>query len=138
MKYLHVLIGLPRSGKTTYIENCLPCYPRIESDVIRRELYNERYIHEREAEVLDLMCLMARSLFSSGHDNVIIDDSHQTAKDVYRWNIEGVQTIFHVIPTDKEACLTRAKERNQTELLPVIEKTYTRLKGVNFIKESNQ
>lgn len=127
MNTLIMMVGLPRSGKSTYCHN-RRSVPIVSPDCIRKAIHGQRYVKELEPEVWKTAHLMVVALFEAGHDRVFLDCCNVaiTSRDDWadeRWVREFVQ--FH---TSKETCIRRAEENDQDYLIPVIEKmdaTYT-------------
>lgn len=116
-KRLHVVVGLPRAGKSTLCRQL--GFPIVETDAIRKALRCFPFVPEREPEVFDIAEKMVASLFFAGHTDVILDDTSHTSRGRMRW-IE-YDCIYHEVRTSKEECQQRAMDRDQTYLVPVIE-----------------
>lgn len=126
MKTLIVLVGLPRSGKTTWAFSIGPSYPVVSPDAIRLALHGQRFITESEPLVWVMAEYMAKSLFFAGHKTVIIDGCHVSKKrrDFWREKFEkiGYEVCFKVIETGTEECIKRAKLDSDDAILSVIER----------------
>lgn len=74
MKELVLTIGIPASGKSTYIENTLPYknYTIISSDKIRGELYGDERTQGRAGDVFNLVQSRALKALKNG-ESVVID-----------------------------------------------------------------
>jgi hypothetical protein len=136
---LHVLIGLPRSGKSTYankwIREIVP-RPRaiVSGDDIRQALTGERYNSHSEIYVQAIKKTSIEAQLLRGHD-VIVDGTHTT------WNslrvllkidpeaefifyppeiVDGFDTSSDVFWAHVDECRARAISSGQSDLLPVI------------------
>lgn len=119
-KTLVMMVGLPRSGKSTAARN-LAC-PIVSPDAIRLELHGRRFFADAEAFVWALARVQVGSLFRAGHDRVVLDACNNTRKrrDEFksdRWN----RTYIHK-HTSKEDCIKAARSENDEEIIPVIER----------------
>ena len=120
-KTLYLMVGLPRSGKTTIARGLRE--PIVNPDAIRLSLHGQAYMREVEDLVWSFARLMVRSLFGAGHTTVIVDATNNTRKrrDAWRnddeWNLE-----YHVLDTSAEVCIQRAKDTDREDIIPVIER----------------
>ena len=125
---LHLMRGLPRSGKSTKsieLSKNLGA-PVASKDAIRLALHGERYLAEREEEVQELSIILLKSLILAGHDKIIIDGCHVDLKrsmDSYRsfLNDYDLQFTVHTQCTTAEECNRRAVLTKQEDLIPVID-----------------
>ena len=121
---LIVMVGLPRSGKTTWARK--QGYPIVNPDSIRLAFHGQRYLAMAEPFVWAIADLMVRALFLAGHWTVIVDGCH--VKQSYRdsWKNEsplvGWTTRFMHIDTSKEVCRKRAEDEGDHEIIPIIDK----------------
>lgn len=122
-KRLHIVIGLPRAGKSTLCRKL--GFPIVETDAIRKALRCFPFVPSREPEVWELARNMVAALFFAGHTDVILDSTAHTSTLRNKW-IE-YDLVFYEVRTSKEECQRRAKERDQDYLVPVIEKMATEL-----------
>lgn len=120
MKHLHLMVGLPRSGKSTWAANS--GFPIVCPDAIRISLHGQRWRAESEPMVWAIAHIMVESLFQAGHDNVILDACNVTEARRKEWESTQHVCVFHVINTPKEECIKRALESGMPDLLPVIER----------------
>lgn len=117
-KRLHIVVGLPRAGKSTLCRKL--GFPIVETDAIRKALRCFPFVPEREPEVWDIAYNMVAALFFAGHTDVILDSTSHTSASRNKW-IE-YDIVYHEVRTSKEVCQQRALDRDQTYLVPVIEK----------------
>lgn len=109
-KKLILMVGFPRSGKTTAARGL--GHPIVNPDSIRLALHGMPYIQRAEPFVWAIAKLMTRSLFEAGHDEVIIDACNNTRKRREEWKSwDGEwQREYAVIPTTAEECTMRLAE----------------------------
>lgn len=121
MSSLICMVGLPRSGKTTWAKQQM--LPMVNPDSIRLALHGNRFIMQAEPFVWATAKCMVRALFLAGHDKVILDATNTTQKRRQEWvEPKEWKTYFKVIDTPADVCLARAKEANDAEIVAVIER----------------
>lgn len=120
IKTLHVMVGLPRSGKSTKATEV--GHPIVCPDAIRLALHGSRWRPESEPMVWAVAHAMVESLFLAGHADVILDACNVSAKLRQEWESTKWACIFHVIDTPKEICIDRARESEMDDLVEVIER----------------
>lgn len=114
------MMGLPRSGKTTWARS--QAYPIVCPDAIRLALHGQRYVEQAEPFVWATAKVMARALFLAGHRVVILDATNATRKRRDEWRSREWGTFWKVIGTGKDECLARAGAEGDEEIVPVIER----------------
>lgn len=122
MPTLIAMHGLPRSGKSTIARELSRQYaaPIVKKDDIRLALHGQVYAQQAEPMIRALSKVFIASLFLSGHEFVIADETHwsRASRDFVRdgdW-----ETVFYEVDTLPEICLERAEATNQPWLIPVI------------------
>jgi len=70
---LHVMVGLPRSGKSTYARSL--DIPRVEVDAIRKALTGQAFCEDAEIMVTAITKVMVHALFMAGHTEVLLDEA---------------------------------------------------------------
>ncbi len=117
-KLLICTVGLPRSGKSTWAQ--AQPYPIVNPDSIRLALHGQRYYAPAEPLVWYTAKIMVMSLFTAGHDRVIVDATNTTRKRRDEWSSPLWGTVFKLMDTPDEVCLQRAT--GDPEIFPVIER----------------
>lgn len=121
---LIVMMGLPRSGKSTWAFDFSRKHgvPVVNPDSIRLALHGQRFQTEAEPFVWAIAKVMVRSLFIAGHKEVIVDATNTSKSRRDFWQPTDVdpweETVFKHINTSKEVCM----ERSDEVLKPVIER----------------
>lgn len=130
MNTLIILVGLPRSGKTTWAK--AQGHPIVNRDAIRLALHGQAFILEAEAMVTAVEELMVTALFRAGHDTVIVDATHITLERRLRWTKSSTcpnmdwNTKYEIFSTPPEVCTVRAVKDGREDLIPIIDKMYTK------------
>jgi len=118
---LHLTVGLPRSGKTTWALKTP--WPIVCPDAIRLALHGQRWFKEAEPIVWAHAKLMVRSLFRAGHLHVVLDATNNTRKRRDEWRHDAEwRLVFHTFEVDAETCRQRALDTGRPELLEVIDR----------------
>ena len=117
---LIVMVGLPRSGKSTWARK--QGYPIVNRDSVRLALHGGRFIQEAEDMVSSIVKIMVKSMFLAGHNIVILDECNVNERSRGLWNCNDNlwRVKYKYIDTTKEECLRRAALTNDTEIVPVI------------------
>lgn len=120
-RHLHVLAGLPRSGKSTWAQ--ASGHPVVCPDGVRMALHGRRYLRATEPLVWALVQLFVRALFFGGHKHVVVDATNTTNDQREMWRCPTAwKTEFVHIQTPAEVCTARAKQGRDDALLSVIER----------------
>jgi predicted kinase len=121
-KELILMVGLPRSGKSTFA-NILrdeKGYPIVNPDSIRLSLHGETFLPSMEPYVWAIARTMVESLFLAGHDTVILDSTAITYRRRAEWLSKKWDTSYVYRDTNKEECIKRAIESGREDLIPII------------------
>lgn len=122
------MMGLPRSGKTTIVKQLMDKHkaPVVRRDDIRLALHGQRYVSPAEPFVKAISDVMIRSLFLSGHEVVICDETNysRATRDYHKSN--AWRTVFYEVPTTPDVCKERAIATGQPDLIPVIDSMWAR------------
>ena len=127
MNKLILMVGLPRSGKTTEARKL--GFPIVCGDAIRLSLHGERFLTDAEPMVHTMARYMVKALFYAGHDTVIIDETNITVARRKAWESTMWETEYNYISTSKEECIRRATELNDPVIIPVIERMAEEFEG---------
>ena len=117
---LHIMIGLPRSGKSTKALEL--GYPIVSTDAIRFTIHGTHWKPELETLIWGMAHTMVDSLFLAGHANVILDAVNHTHARRANWVSDRWSIRYHVIDTDEQTCIQRAKDTDQKYLIPIIQR----------------
>ena len=124
MPRMYVMVALPRSGKSTYVEKHLADIPRVSADQLRLLIHGRRYLAEKEHLVWWVRGIMLRALMQQELD-VVIDQTNTTRarrKELIRLAEEyGYTTVAVILERDIGTCKERAVRTGQEDLIPVIE-----------------
>lgn len=123
-KILICTVGLPRSGKSTWVKShsIMHGWPMVSPDAIRISLYGQRFYKGGEKHVWAIVDTMIRSLFTAGHDTIILDSTNILRAHRDQWKSNDWETYFHHVDTNHEICKSRAIETNMPDLVEVIDK----------------
>lgn len=125
---LILMMGLPRSGKTTEAREL--GYPIVSPDAVRLALHGKTFLSDAEFMVWPLAVLMVKAMFAAGHHTVILDATNHTRKRREFWYDAGDWAVeYHIVGTSKGICIARAEAEealenppNHFSLIPVIER----------------
>ena len=129
MKRIVMMIGLPRSGKSTRAKelNDLHGWPIVSSDAMRLAVHGKRYWAPGEPQVWAAVKLMVTALFNAGHDTIILDNTNTEEKYRKEWTSLCDEMKYVYVECSVDECQERALATGQADLLPVIEKMYEKL-----------
>ena len=111
-KLLYMMVGLPRSGKSTWARwhSSRHNDPIVSPDAIRLALHGQQFIASAEPTVWATARLMVASLFLAGHSAVILDACNITVKRREEWASREWGRIFVVVDTPPDVCIRRAND----------------------------
>lgn len=118
-KELVMLVGLPRSGKSTWAKQ--QGIPIVNPDSIRLALHGSPFLEKAEPLVWVFTHYMIDSLFISGHDKIILDATNITRERRDQFYDKDYFVTHKVMKVPVDVCLERAREEAPI-LLPVIQK----------------
>lgn len=125
MKTLYLLVGLPRSGKSTKAQTME--MPIVCPDAIRKTLHGQAFRRETEPMVWAIAKTMVQALFHAGHDKVVLDACAITHAHRKEWHSREWDTRCVYVYADYDLkintviCVQRAIKNGQEYLIPVIE-----------------
>jgi predicted kinase len=121
MSKLLVMVGLPRSGKTTYCVSTLKPqgYVIVNPDSFRLAIHGQRFIGAAEPFVWATVYAAVDALRLAGHD-VVVDGTHMTKKRRDPWVLRGAE--FHLMGTRESVCIERAKDLVDEDIIPTIQR----------------
>lgn len=128
MKTIVLMMGLPRSGKSTEAKRLRveKGWPVVNRDSIRLALHGQRYVTEAEPMVKAMAIIMVRALFNAGHDVIIVDETSIKLETRKFWGSGNPESEWEVkvlhIDTPVEVCLERADLTNDERIKSVIER----------------
>jgi len=135
---LKFLIGLPRSGKSTYATHWMRtpsrvdehgiAYPRVvvAGDDIRLAVTGIRYNRRAEPTVFLVKDYMTETLLSRGHD-VLLDETNTSVESIKRILRFDINANYRLIDTPLSVCLQRAVDTGQDDLEEPIKKMWYNL-----------
>lgn len=126
MNVLTVLVGIPGSGKSTYVEkNKQPNEEVLSSDRIRKELLSGEEDQTNNKLVFDTLYARARDFLSQGKDviidatNISLFERRRVLQNFADMQLKRVAIVFE---TPVEVCIERDEKRQRTVGRAVIEK----------------
>lgn len=105
-KKLIMMMGLPRSGKSTAAKEYN--VPIVNPDSIRLALHGQAWVAESEPVVWLIAEYMVRALFLAGHDTVVLDATNTTNLRRDAWKSPRWIRMLHIVETSIETCMERA------------------------------
>jgi predicted kinase len=116
---LILMVGLPRSGKSTFLRaggyQCV-----VSPDEIRRYLGCFPFTAHMEPMVWWLTRLIINVLFAAGAWVVVLDATNVSKRRRDEWDSSAWVRQYIVIDTPKEVCIARAIQGGNEYLVPVI------------------
>jgi predicted kinase len=124
MTRLHFVVGLPRSGKSTYCDHWVRqaggC-PRavVGGDDFRHAVYGSAFRREAESLVFAAMDTTCRALLRRGFE-VIVDETHTTEESLRRVLRIDPDAVPHWLDVPIEVCEERARSTGKDFLVAPI------------------
>jgi len=120
MKTLHMMVGLPRSGKSTVARKL--GYPIVCPDAIRQALHGTPFRPQAEPMVWGVADTMVRALFEAGHSDVTLDACNCTFRMRGQWLSQLWAVRYYLLDVSAAICKRRAARNGQDHLLAVIDR----------------
>lgn len=117
---LTVMVGLPRSGKSTLAK--ASGHPMVNPDSIRLALHGQAFNPAAEPMVWTIATYLVKALFLAGHTHVVLDATNVTRRRRQQWRSAEWDTVYFVMATPVSVCKARARANGQMDLLPVIDR----------------
>lgn len=119
MNTLIMMVGLPRSGKSTQARE-IGC-PIVNPDSIRLTLTGQAFYKDAEPFVWATTRTMITSLFLAGHETVVLDATNTTKERRDNFIDKRWKRVFFIVDTDENVCKRRAVCGDRGDLIPIIE-----------------
>lgn len=139
MPTLTVLVGLPRSGKSTYAKQLRARTGAVivNPDTVRLALHGKKFEPLAEDTVWANVRLMVRSLLMLDHD-VIADATNVTAIRRKEWTPPAglcgdLRIEYHEVLTDRMVCVERALVDGDVVLADVIQRMVRKYEPVSGV-----
>jgi len=122
---VYIMVGLPRSGKSTYAKRYKGSYAIVSADQLRYLVYGQRFWGPGEDTMWAIRKIVLKMLMEQGID-IVIDETNTTVSrrkpivDLAREYGYFVEAV--VIDTPKETCIERARADGDDSLIPIIER----------------
>lgn len=123
-KTLIATVGLPRAGKSTWIDKIHDRHgwPVVEVDAFRHAIHGTHYNKQAEPLVWNHVRISIRALFGGHHDVVILDSTMITEERRSEFSDESFDVAFKEFHTSVDTCVERAEMTDQEYLIPVIKR----------------
>lgn len=118
LKTLVLMVGWPRSGKTTWARQS--GLPIVNPDSIRLAIHGHRFIPSAEPLVWATAKIMVAALFTSGHSTVVLDATNLSRARRREWYSTVWECRYKYIDTPVDECIRRAEEVDDQEIISVI------------------
>ncbi len=136
MATLHILVGMPGSGKTTFAKDLLTRLPEallISYDVIREHMYGDASIQGNFVAINAKAMGIADYAIANKLD-VVIDNTNCKASYIEQWiaAFPGYKAIAYVFNCSKEQAMLNQQTRERQVPFSVIESMYANLQKIDF------
>lgn len=119
MNVLVCMMGLPRSGKSTFATQL--GFPVVSPDALRLVLGGKRVLDEAgDRQVWKLLPVMVQTLFAAGNTVVVLDATNTTRWERDQWKSDEWETRFFHVKTSEKLCKERAVATNQLDVVEAI------------------
>ena len=117
---LLMTIGLPRSGKSTWVKKYCENYPRVSPDAIRLAVHGQRYLKSKEQVVWDTTKYMVKALFIADHKVVVLDATNTSHIRRLDWIDSSWVCVYKEFNPSVKTCIDRAVATDMDDLIPII------------------
>ncbi len=126
MSKVYIMVGVPASGKSTYVKEHLGSdVVVLSSDALRGELLGDETRQDKNAYIFRELYNRAKRFVKEGRD-IVIDatsiDRERRAKVLSHFDLNKVEVVAIYLDTPIEECYTRDEARNRTVGRSVIDK----------------
>ena len=133
---LIMMVGVTKSGNSTYAAEFFPNAPRVSLNALRLSLFSKLGCSRGEQKTVMIVAkAMVRALFIAGHDTVVLDAMNTKKSHREDWkNTDVWLRSFYVMPCDEAMSLQRLERaagpspdryhRSLIDHLPQIVKNY--------------
>lgn len=134
-KTVYIMVGLPRSGKSTYAEKYKGNKAIISADQLRYLVYGQRFWGPGEDMMWAIRKIALTMLMEQGID-IVIDETNTTEArrksiiELARKHNYIIEVV--VINTPKEICIERARAEGDEKIIPVIERMAEQLEPISL------
>jgi predicted kinase len=122
---VYIMVGLPRSGKSTYAKRHKGLCAIVSADQLRYLVYGQRFWGPGEDLMWAIRKIILKMLMEQGID-IVIDETNTTVSrrkpivDLAREYGYFVEAV--IINTAERVCIERAKSEGDDNLIPIIER----------------
>ena len=117
---IHVVVGPPASGKSTYVEqNAPPGVPRFDFDRVADTIAGDQVEHDAPQAVIDTVLAMRRGLMGWALDTETVVDElwliNARPSDSTIQRLAGVGAEFHLCDPGVDECIARAEREGRPD-----------------------
>lgn len=128
MPKLYLMVGLPRSGKSTWTENNREGKAVLSADTLRVMLHGSLYNPKKEKMVWEVFDYLLRKVLEAGTQDIIIDNTNTSTKSrrgIIQTAIEaGYQIICVWVKTPAKICYSRTENIGLLDAIDRMEKYF--------------
>lgn len=125
MSKLIIMVGLPASGKSTYLKRMYKGYTVISTDSIRKEVHGQEECQDKAQQIFNLAYYRIEKALSN-NENVVFDATNLRARNrkylCKRFRLFTNDIVAEYINTPVNECIARDKQRSRTVGAEVIQR----------------